>query len=213
MLNSYPKLSRLFVVHMSDMKILVISDVESSILYERCGAANGDTVDIVISCGDLPLDYLEFIVTMVNVPCYYVPGNHDERFLDAAPPGWNTLDGRIISHHGVNILGLGGSMRYKPGPFQYSETEMKVRFLRLLPAIWLHQRRIDILVTHAPAYGLGDLEGPHRGFKTFRSIIETYKPKYHLHGHVHLSYSQQPRRQRHDQTNIINGYDHYMFTF
>lgn len=104
-------------------------------------------------------------------------------------------------------------MRYKPGPFQYTEREMKFRLLKLLPSLWLHKNRIDILVTHAPAYKLGDLEGPHRGFKVFRNIIEKYKPKYHLHGHVHLNYAQHPRKITHDKTSIINGFDHYMFEY
>lgn len=195
------------------MRILTISDVKSSILYERFDSATYADVDLVISCGDLPLGYLEFIVTMVNVPCYYVPGNHDERFLEMVPPGWESLDDRIVEHNGVVILGLGGSMRYKPGPFQYTELEMKLRFLKLLPSLWLHKNRIDILVTHAPAYKLGDLEGPHRGFKVFRTIIEKYKPRYHLHGHVHLNYSQHPRKLAYEKTSIINSFDHYMFEY
>jgi Icc-related predicted phosphoesterase len=195
------------------MKILIISDVESSILYKRFDNSTHADVDIVISCGDLRLDYLEYIVTMFNVPCYYVPGNHDERFLEMAPPGWEPLDDRIASYKGVKILGLGGSMRYKPGPFQYTELEMKFRLLRLIPSLWLHKNRIDILVTHAPAYKLGDLEGPHRGFKVFRTIIEKYKPRYHLHGHVHLNYSQYSRKIKHGQTSIINAFDHYMFEY
>ena len=195
------------------MKILVISDVESLILYERFDSPAHADVDLVISCGDLSPDYLEFMVTMFNVPCYYVPGNHDERFLEMAPPGWEPLDGRIVSYKGIKILGLGGSIRYKPGPFQYTEREMKLRLLRLIPSLWLHKNRIDILVTHAPAYKLGDLEGPHRGFKVFRTIIEKYKPKYHVHGHVHLNYSQHSRKIKHDQTSIINGFDYYTFEY
>jgi len=148
--------------HTSRMKILTISDIESSLLYERLDNTSHADVDLVISCGDLPLGYLEFIVTMVNVPCYYVPGNHDERLLGQVPPGWEALDDRIVLHKGLRILGLGGSVRYKPGPFQYTEREMKFRLLKLLPSLWLHKNKIDILVTHAPAHELGDLEGPHR---------------------------------------------------
>lgn len=72
------------------MKILTISDVESLILYERFESAAYADVDLVISCGDLPLGYLEYIVTMFNVPCYYVTGNHDKRFLEKMPPRMET---------------------------------------------------------------------------------------------------------------------------
>ncbi len=109
-------------------------------------------------------------------------------------------------------MGLGGSMRYKPGPQQYTETEMRRRFYKLKPALWWKKNKIDILVTHAPAYGLNDLEGlPHKGFKIFRKIIEQYKPRYFLHGHVHLTYSRNPRQIRHGETEIINGYQHHIF--
>ena len=198
---------------MRDMKILAISDVESKVLYEGYDRSCRKDVDIVISCGDLSLEYLEFIVTMINVPCFYVPGNHDERFVEREPPGWIPLDGRVVRHKGINILGLGGSMKYRPGPYQYTEVEMRLRFLKVLPKLWLNRNQIDILVTHAPAYDLGDLEGPHRGFKLFRRIIEKYKPKYHLHGHVHLNYAQHARTQKYKQTSIINGYDFYSFRY
>jgi len=123
------------------------------------------------------------------------------------------LDERIVVHDGIKILGLGGSMRYKPGPHQYSELEMNIKFMKLKPLLWLHKNKFDILVTHAPAYQLGDLEGPHRGFKVFRRIIETYKPRYHLHGHVHLNYSQNERTIEYGQTQIINGYEHHRFEY
>lgn len=195
------------------MKILLISDAVSPALYDHFDDRTCADISMVISCGDLPLDYLEFIISMLNVPCYCVPGNHDEQFVGMPPPGWKILDDRIVVHDSIKILGLGGSMRYKPGPYQYSELGMKLRFLKLVPKLWLHKNKIDILVTHAPAYKLGDLEGPHRGFKVFRSIIENYKPKYHLHGHVHLNYCQNVRTIKHDQTEIINGYEYYKFEY
>ncbi len=33
-------------------------------------------VELIVSCGDLPSHYLEYIVFHVNVPLYYVMGNH-----------------------------------------------------------------------------------------------------------------------------------------
>ena len=196
------------------MKILLIADKISPVLYDCFDAKRFREIDIVISCGDLPLFYMEFIISMLNVPCCYVAGNHDTAFVKTPPPGWQTLDGRLIQYKGIQLMGLGGSMRYKPGPFQFSETEMLFRYLKLKPKLWLGKNRIDILVTHAPAYGLGDLEYfPHRGFKVFRNIMERYQPKYFLHGHVHLNYSRHPRLLAYCDTQIINGFQYYVFDY
>ncbi len=196
------------------MKILVIADSESSALYGNFDPERFLDIDVVISCGDLSPGYMEFIISMLNVPCYYVPGNHDVNFVGNPPLGWKPLDGQLVCHDTIKILGLGGSMRYKPGPHQYTEFEMRNRFFKLKPFLWWQNNTIDILVTHAPAYQLGDLEDlPHQGFRVFRDIIDTYKPKYHLHGHVHLNYGTIPRQQCYGDTVIINGYQHHVFEF
>lgn len=196
------------------MEILVIADSESSALYENFDPERFKDVELVISCGDLQAGYMEFVISMLNVPCYYVPGNHDVAFVKEKPPGWKPLDGQLVRHNNINLLGLGGSMRYKPGPFQYTEFEMRNRFLLMKPSIWWQKKSVDILVTHAPAYQLGDLEDlPHKGFKVFRDILDTYSPKYHLHGHIHLNYGVFPRHHNYGNTTIINGYQHHIFTF
>lgn len=196
------------------MKILVIADQITPMLYDYFNEERFRDVNCVISCGDLPGDYLEFIVSMLNVPCFYVPGNHDTGFIENPPPGWIALDDNLVEHNGICIVGLGGSIRYKPGPFQYSEFDMKRRVLRLKPKIWLKKKKIDILVSHAPAYGLGDIaDSPHSGFKVFLDILDMYQPKYFLHGHVHLNYTAQPRRMSYGRTNIINGYEYYVFDY
>ena len=111
-------------------------------------------------------------------------------------------------------MGLGGSMRYKPGQYQYTEWQMRHRVFKLLPKI-LWRRGFDILVTHAPAYQLNDARDlPHQGFKIFRSLIEKYHPKYVLHGHVHMSYGRQHKRyDKYMDTHVINAYDRCVFEF
>jgi uncharacterized protein len=196
------------------LKILLIADKVSSALYDHFKPDKFQGVNMVISCGDLPAYYLEFIITMLNVPCYYVPGNHDTAFVNKPPPGWDLLDGVLVNHKGISIMGLGGSMKYKQGPYQYTEMDMKGRLLRMKPKLWRKKNKIDILVTHAPAMGLGDLEDiPHRGFETFRKIMDHYKPKYFLHGHVHLNYSRNPRQITYGETEIINGYEYHIFDY
>ena len=196
------------------MNLMVISDTVSPHLYGQLENSDFSPIDAVISCGDLPLDYLEYIVSTLNVPCFFVPGNHDDTYVNNPPPGWIPLDGRIITYNGISLMGFGGSIKYRPnaGSYYYSEFEMKMRLLKLRPKLWFH-KKLDILVTHAPSYQLGDLEGPHQGFKVFKKIIEHYKPRYHLHGHVHLNYSQNPRIMNFGKTMIINGYQHHLFEY
>jgi len=111
-------------------------------------------------------------------------------------------------------MGLGGSLRYKPGCQQYTEGEMRWRYLKLRPSIWKNHGKIDIFITHAPAYGLNDLDdSAHRGFKVFLDIINRYQPRYFLHGHVHLTYSLNPRLMKHGKTMIINGYQYHVFDY
>ena len=161
--------------------------------------------DLVLSCGDLPFDYLEYIVTRTNVPLLYVPGNHDPELrppddtwtpLRAEPPtrgpeGCMNVDGRIVEAAGLRIAGLGGSMRYRPGPNQYTERQMRWRALRIeLPARLRRrgaQSRIDVLVTHAPPEGFSGKEDDlaHRGFAAFNRLIKNLMPRLHVHGHIH----------------------------
>lgn len=192
------------------MKILAVSDVEEERFYSRYTPGCLDAYDLIISCGDLKRQYLEFLVTFAKCPLLYVPGNHDEAYLETPPEGCVNIDGALHVHDGIRILGLGGSNRYKPGPFQYTEAQMRSRIRRLKLTL-IKQKGFDILVTHAPAYGLGDLDTiPHRGFECFQKLLAQYQPAYHLHGHVHLNYGPQiPRTMQYGKTLIVNAFGSY----
>nr|PZN59054.1 MAG: hypothetical protein DIU68_00330 [Chloroflexota bacterium] len=146
-------------------------------------------VDLIISCGDMPATYLEFITSVLNVPLFYVRGNHDERYREY-PPGGEDLHGRLITYNGISFYGLEGSMRYNQGAIQYSDVDMRRLVLsaapRLLPRRWRYGRGVDVLVTHSPPRGIHDLPDlTHTGFKAFLTFMDWYRPRYLLHGHVH----------------------------
>ena len=62
-------------------------------------------------------------------------------------------------------------------------------------------------VTHAPATGLHDKDDyAHRGVNAFRWLIDTFRPRYHLHGHVHRYNPLAPHETQYKQTKIINVY-------
>ena len=196
------------------MKILAISDEESKSLWEYFDKSKVEGVDLIISCGDLDPYYLSFLATFAAVPVLYVHGNHDKGYEKNPPLGCICIDDKIYVHNGVRILGLGGSMRYSEGPYQYTEWQMKQRAAKLRFQL-LKRRGFDILVTHAPAYQLNDgRDLPHQGFKVFLKLIEKYRPKYFLHGHVHLSYGRNHKRyDKYQDTHVTNSSERCMFDF
>lgn len=187
------------------MRILAIADEESAYLWDYFDRSKLEGIDLIISCGDLDPQYLSFLASFTAVPILYVHGNHDEKYDKTPPEGCICIDDRIYVHEGVRILGLGGSMRYRPGKYQYTEWDMKRRVGRLgLSLLW--HRGFDILVTHAPAYQLNDgRDLPHQGFRAFLYLIEKYRPRFFLHGHVHLSYGMRYKRyDRYHETHVVN---------
>lgn len=171
------------------MNILVLADEESKYLWDYFEKSKLDGVDLIISCGDLNPQYLSFLATFAKVPILYVHGNHDAIYETTPPDGCICIDDDLYVYNGIRILGLGGSQCYNFGAYQYSEKEMRSRIFKLRRKLRKYGG-FDILVTHAPALELNDGEDlPHKGFQAFRDLLDQYKPKYFLHGHVHLTYN------------------------
>lgn len=196
------------------MKILAIADEESKYYWDFYEKSKLEGIDLIISCGDLDPRYLSFLTTFCTAPVLYVHGNHDGKYECVPPEGCINIEDRIYVHEGIRILGLGGSMLYSGGPHQYTERDMKKRVRKLwLQLLW--HGGFDILVTHAPAYQLNDgMDLPHQGFKVFLELMEKYKPRFFLHGHVHMSYShKQKRYDKYLETNVINSYERCLFDY
>ena len=196
------------------MRILALADKESKNYWDYYQPGKLDGIDLIISCGDLNADYLSFLATFSKAPIIYVRGNHDDTYKDHPPAGCVCIEGKMYIYQGVRIIGLGGSMRYKKGINQYNQYDMDCRVGMLLPKI-KKNGGFDILVTHSPAFGIGDGEDlPHMGFKAFGKLLDKYEPRYFLHGHVHTNYGRQYKRLKtHKDTLIINPYESYMFEY
>jgi uncharacterized protein len=198
------------------VKILCISDRVESMLHGPNLTSYARGVEVVISCGDLPFDYLEFIVTFLGVPVYYVLGNHDPGPDGPEYPGGCTpLDGRVVEAEGggVVLTGLSGSPLYSGGPNQYTERQMRRRAralsIRIRCRSLIGRPKPRIFVTHSPPFGLGDQEDvAHVGFQSFVDLIDTHEPPLWLHGHVHLYGPDQERVTQRGATKIINVYGH-----
>ena len=193
------------------MKILAISDEEVPGFYEYQTPGVFSEYDLILACGDLKKRYLEFIVTLAPCPVLYVRGNHDESFSYKPPEGCICIEDHIYVHQGIRIMGLGGCYKYKDGNNFYTEKEMVKRVKKMRFQLWKH-KGIDILLTHAPAYQLNDMEYiTHRGFACFKDIMEKYKPKFFVHGHVHRNYGRNiPRVCTYQETTVVNACGHYV---
>ncbi len=193
------------------MKILLISDEVSPALYDCYIPGRLDGYDLLISCGDLKPQYLSFLVTMTRVPLLYVHGNHDGVYERIPPDGCDCIEDKLVVYKGLRILGLGGSVRYSPGPHQYSEREMRWRIFKLKWKIWRH-KGVDVVVSHAPLYGVGDGDDiAHQGFEAFLRFVDKYHPKYWVHGHMHLNYGiDQTRVREYNGTKVVNASERYV---
>ncbi len=194
------------------MKILAVSDEECLALWDYYTPGRLKEYDLILSCGDLKSDYLSFLVTMARCPLLYVPGNHDGRYETNPPEGCDPIDDHFVIYNGIRILGLGGCLRYHPGPHQYTERQMRRRIRKLAFLLWRH-RGVDIVVTHAAPAGLGDAEDPaHKGFQALRDLIDKYRPQYLIHGHIHTNYGRNiPREIQWQGTRIINACERHVF--
>ena len=191
------------------MKILLITDHEEKALWDDWSEQMADRfsdIDLILSAGDLDADYLEFLVTMLNVPLVYIHGNHDASYQKEPPQGCIDADGTIVEircgnpSERIRILGLGGSMRYnEDAPYMFTEKEMKRRISGLRKTILKNIIKgkmrgtgaFEILLTHAPCSGYGDLDDlPHQGFECFSNLLNQRKPKLHVYGHVHKAYGE-----------------------
>ncbi len=220
---------------MSSLKILCISDKVDPLVYSNNIKTRFKDVDIILSGGDLDLKYYGFIVSSLNKPLLFIFGNHNLKLLSnyrnthevhhsgdnrglhnlSSSFGSIYVGDRVRSVKSLIVAGLGGSRNYNNGPNQFSEFGMTLKIIKLLPGLLFNRifrgRWLDILLTHAPPRDLGDKEDRcHRGFKVFRTFLKIFKPRYMLHGHVHL-YDRNARREiTYLNTKIINIYEHYI---
>lgn len=199
------------------MKILSVSDVLVPFIYSSQVRAKFSGVDFVIACGDLPYYYQEFILSMLDVPLFFVRGNHDKLEEHSQVGKRSGPDGGVDMHlrteecKGILLAGVEGCIRYRLGDFQYSQSEMWRHVWRLIPSLLKnriqHGRYLDIFITHAPPRGIHDQDDlPHHGVDAFRWLIQTFQPAYHFHGHIHVYRPDAPVESLVGMTKVINTY-------
>ena len=216
------------------LKILCISDHIDPQVYSPRIKERFSDVDIILCAGDLPLDYLDFIVSSLNKPLFFVFGNHHTQEIKYYKKKYiNNFEKTEYGYYGCGAVHLGtkiqkegdlilagfdGSMRYNDGINQYTDFEMRLEVLKLIPRLlWnrlVHGRYLDILLTHSPPKGIHDRNDKcHTGFKIFRKFLKFFKPKYHVHGHIHLYDLGAVRCTQWENTIVCNAYSHYVINY
>lgn len=183
------------------MNLLTVSDIESSLIYSPSIKQRFHDIDMAISCGDLSYYYLEYIISSLDIPLYYVRGNHAKLVEHGhvgdrdSPWGSINLHRKVVKDKktGLLLAGIQGCLRYNNGDYQYSQFQMWLMVLALIPGMLKNKicygRYLDLFVTHAPSWGIhDDTDRAHQGIKAFLWLVKTFQPAYHFHGHVHIYY-------------------------
>ncbi len=194
------------------MKVLAVADSVHPLLYDCFNKERFSDIDFILSAGDVRPKFLSFLVSMLNKRCYYVRGNHDVIYETTPPLGCENVDGRVVNHEGVRILGLEGSMWYGGRKIEYTEKQMRSKIARLRFKLW-RKKGVDIVLTHAPPYGIHDGKDVcHTGFRCFLKLIERYGPQYLVHGHIHASYGYSDDKVTQVQeTKVVNAEGYHIF--
>ena len=218
------------------MRILALADAPHPALYGHFDRSRWPGIQLVVGCGDLPAEYLDFVATSLGVPVVYVRGNHDGGPGHGREFPGDDLEGRILSLGGVRLLGFEGCAWYGGKGIEYTQRQMAWHAYRLYPSLWFGGAA-DIVVSHAapvldpelaPAVELtepflrvgplgdyryftsepGPSDPPHRGFVVFNDLIHRFRPRLWLHGHSHLNYSRAARVHRLGDTLVANAYEY-----
>lgn len=216
------------------MKILCVSDQIDPLVYSSNIKERYKDIEMIISAGDLPMEYLEFIVSSLNKAVLFVFGNHNlnefknyHKTNTPADMGMKTVTPLLDSHGATYIgfktikeasmliAGVSGSLKYNNGINQYTDSQMKRKLFALIPNLLMNKVRygrfLDIFVTHASPAGIHDKSDPcHRGFKCFLWFMRAFKPRYLIHGHIHLYDLQDIRVSKYLDTTVINAYSHFI---
>ena len=213
------------------MKILCISDQIDPQVYSPQIKERFSGIDLILAAGDLPLDYLDFIISNLNKPLFFVFGNHHVEDLRHYKKPWNMpllqeesdymgcgavyLGTKIKREGNFIIAGLGGSMRYNNGLNQFTDFEMYIEIIKLIPRLLWNRlfrgRFVDVLLTHAPPRGIHDKKDKcHLGFKAYLWFMRAFKPKLLVHGHIHLYDLADIRCTKWKNTTVVNAFSHYV---
>ena len=152
------------------MRFLCVSDQIDPLVYATNVMERYGDVDAVFCAGDLSMEYVDFIVSTLGKPTFFVFGNHDLEEFDYYKKnshlssiyavtdmdkshGGDYVSNRVLRHKLLQftlpngkktpllIAGVSGSMRYNNGKDQYTNFEMFMQLLKLAPSLLWNKLR------------------------------------------------------------------------
>ena len=175
------------------MKLIAISDTHG--LHGSLTIPDGD---FLIHAGDLTrhgtledvIDFNNFLAALPHPHKIVTAGNHDFCFEKNRKACEEILTNCIyLQDQEVTIEGV----RFYGSPWQpwFYDWAFNLQRGSEIRAKWdLIPEGIDILITHGPPYGIGDLtaRGDNAGCQDLLKVVEKIKPRVHIFGHIHEGY-------------------------
>ena len=193
------------------MRLTLLADTHDQNLHTKFGAV--PLSDVLIHAGDLvaigrdPDRYKRMGNQLRRFPHPYklfVPGNHDHLFATDLPAALAALGEGItvLFDSGIEIQGkhFYGTpwLSWDQGKYTFETQDSQVAWAKI-------PTRTDVLITHSPPYGIGDLSaksGEHIGSASLRAeVLGRIHPRVHVFGHNHMGRGQEVI----DGTQFINA--------
>jgi len=144
--------------------------------------------DAVIVCGDVTtygsVEYMNRLLDNFDSDLMAVPGNCDtDEMLRMLEQAGASVHNRCVRKLGLDIFGFGGGLTSAAHmPFEVEEEDM-VAGLKGVAV------RGGVMVIHTPPRGMNDIDrsGRHLGSKGVLGVVEEFRPRLVLSGHIHES--------------------------
>jgi Icc-related predicted phosphoesterase len=185
------------------MKILAVADIHGSQYRLNLVLKNVTTYtpDLVVLCGDItqfgPGDLATNFLNQIPVETLAVPGNIDTFDVDQGINASNAtnLHMKRIVTQGIVFVGIGREIPSSLADLAIDNGTVKKSLKKILDTT-------SVLVTHVPPFKLQDkmFIGSHGGSKQLRHLIDTYKPRLVLCGHIH----EDPGVSKSGDTTVVN---------
>jgi len=172
------------------VKIVAIADTHGR--HEEVGVPEAD---ILVHAGDVTnagsleelVAFNDFLGTLPHPHKIVIAGNHDFCFERERIEAERTLTNATYLHDsditidGIRFYGSPWQPEFMNWAFNLPRGEALAQKWKQIPA------DTDILITHSPPFGLGDLtrRGEQVGCKDLRRRLSEVRPSVHVFGHIH----------------------------
>jgi Icc-related predicted phosphoesterase len=174
------------------MKICAVSDLHDHMIeLPKC--------EVLVIAGDISMSggpvwfekvFIPYLVDKKYDICLLIFGNHDDGiYMNAQwkdielflPDNVKMLNNKVYKYKNIKFYGS-PNCRYIPGFLNTFNEEKLKNIYSVIPD------GIDILITHSPPYGVGDIikgDDYHLGSVSLMEKVRQIKPKVHIFGHIH----------------------------